>query len=138
MIKLHASQLAEIIGGTLVGTDVEITSAPVLNSSAATQGSIFLAFIGEKVDGHDFVDDAFARGSVLAITSKPVKQRHIVVADVSAALTALARFVRSELTSLTVIGITGSQGKTTTKDLLRHMLSQHGATVAPQGNYNNE
>lgn len=138
MIKLRASQLAKIIGGSLVGTDVEITSAPVLNSSAATQGCIFLAFVGEKVDGHDFVDDAFARGSVLAITSKPVKQRHIVVSDVSAALTALARFVRSELTSLTVIGITGSQGKTTTKDLLRHMLSQHGATIAPQGNYNNE
>ena len=138
MITLRASQLAEIIGGSLVGTDVEITSAPVLNSSAATQGCIFLAFVGDKVDGHDFVDDAFARGSVLAITSKPVKQRHIVVADVSAALTALARFVRSELTSLTVIGITGSQGKTTTKDLLRHMLSQHGSTVAPQGNYNNE
>ena len=56
----------------------------------------------------------------------------------TAAITALAIFVRSELSTLTVIGITGSQGKTTTKDLLRHMLSQHGATVAPQGNYNNE
>jgi UDP-N-acetylmuramoyl-tripeptide--D-alanyl-D-alanine ligase len=57
---------------------------------------------------------------------------------VTAAISALAIFVRSELSTLTVIGITGSQGKTTTKDLLRHMLSQHGATVAPQGNYNNE
>jgi UDP-N-acetylmuramoyl-tripeptide--D-alanyl-D-alanine ligase len=138
MIILLASQIATIVGGSLVGEDVEITAAPVLNSSAATQGSIFLAFSGEKLDGHDFVTDAFSRGSVLAITTKPVKERHILVSDVTAAITALAIFVRSELSTLTVIGITGSQGKTTTKDLLRHMLSQHGATVAPQGNYNNE
>ena len=138
MITLLASQIATIVGGSLVGEDVEITAAPVLNSSAATQGSIFLAFSGEKLDGHDFVTDAFSRGSVLAITTKPVKERHILVSDVTAAITALAIFVRSELSTLTVIGITGSQGKTTTKDLLRHMLSQHGATVAPQGNYNNE
>jgi UDP-N-acetylmuramoyl-tripeptide--D-alanyl-D-alanine ligase len=138
MITLLASQIATIVGGSLVGEDVEITAAPVLNSSAATQGSIFLAFSGEKLDGHDFVTDAFSRGSVLAITTKPVKERHILVSDVTAAITVLAIFVRSELSTLTVIGITGSQGKTTTKDLLRHMLSQHGATVAPQGNYNNE
>jgi UDP-N-acetylmuramoyl-tripeptide--D-alanyl-D-alanine ligase len=138
MITLLASQIAAIVGGSLVGEDVEITTAPVLNSLAATQGSIFLAFSGEKLDGHDFVKDAFSRGSVLAITSKPVKERHILVSDVTAAITALAIFVRSELSTLTVIGITGSQGKTTTKDLLRHMLSQHGDTVAPQGNYNNE
>ena len=138
MIRLLASEIATIVGGSLVGEDVEITAAPVLNSSAATQGSIFLAFSGEKLDGHDFVTDAFSRGSVLAITTKPVKERHILVSDVTAAITALAIFVRSELSTLTVIGITGSQGKTTTKDLLRHMLSQHGATVAPQGNYNNE
>ena len=138
MITLLASQIATIVGGSLVGEDVEITAAPVLNSSSATQGSIFLAFSGEKLDGHDFVTDAFSRGSVLAITTKPVKERHILVSDVTAAITALAIFVRSELSTLTVIGITGSQGKTTTKDLLRHMLSQHGATVAPQGNYNNE
>jgi UDP-N-acetylmuramoyl-tripeptide--D-alanyl-D-alanine ligase len=138
MITLLASQIAVIVGGSLVGEDVEISAAPVLNSSAATQGSIFLAFSGEKLDGHDFVTHAFSRGSVLAITTKPVKERHILVRDVTAAITALAIFVRSELSTLTVIGITGSQGKTTTKDLLRHMLSHHGATVAPQGNYNNE
>jgi UDP-N-acetylmuramoyl-tripeptide--D-alanyl-D-alanine ligase len=138
MITLLASQIAAIVGGSLAGEDVEITAAPVLNSSAATQGSIFLAFSGEKLDGHDFVTDAFSRGSVLAITTKPVKERHILVSDVTAAITALAIFVRSELSTLTIIAITGSQGKTTTKDLLRHMLSQHGPTVAPQGNYNNE
>ena len=138
MITLLASQIASIVGGYLVGDDVEIITAPVLHSARATRGSIFLAFSGENSDGHDFIGDAFARGSVLAITSRSVKERHIVVDDVAVALTTLAMFVRSKLTTLIVIGITGSQGKTTTKDLLRHMLSQHGATVAPLGNYNNE
>jgi UDP-N-acetylmuramoyl-tripeptide--D-alanyl-D-alanine ligase len=138
MIPLLASQIAEIVDGVLEGGDVQVTAAPVLNSSAATQGCIFLAFAGENLDGHTFVPDAFARGCVVAITTQAVNERHILVDDVTAALTALARFVREKLTNLTVIGITGSQGKTTTKDLLRHMLSQHGETIAPQGNYNNE
>ena len=133
-----ASEIAQIIGGILSGDDVEVTAAPTLKSAEVDQGGIFLALQGEKVDGHDFVDDAFSHGAVLAITTRAVAQRHILVADVTAALTLLARFARSELKDLTVIGITGSQGKTTTKDLLRHMLSQHGETVAPTGNYNNE
>ena len=133
-----ASEIAQIIGGTLSGGDVEVTAAPTLKSAEVDQGGIFLALQGEKVDGHDFVDDAFSHGAVLAITTRAVAQRHILVADVTAALTLLARFARTELKDLTVIGITGSQGKTTTKDLLRHMLSQHGETVAPTGNYNNE
>ena len=133
-----ASEIAQIIGGILSGDDVEVTAAPTLKSAEVDQGGIFLALQGEKVDGHDFVDDAFSHGAVLAITTRAVAQRHILVSDVAAALTLLARFARSELKDLTVIGITGSQGKTTTKDLLRHMLSQHGETVAPTGNYNNE
>jgi UDP-N-acetylmuramoyl-tripeptide--D-alanyl-D-alanine ligase len=138
MNSMMASEIAQIIGGTLSGDDVEVTAAPTLKSAEVDQGGIFLALQGEKVDGHDFVDDAFSHGAVLAITTRAVAQRHILVADVTAALTLLARFARSELKDLTVIGITGSQGKTTTKDLLRHMLSQHGETVAPNGNYNNE
>jgi UDP-N-acetylmuramoyl-tripeptide--D-alanyl-D-alanine ligase len=135
---MMASEIAQIIGGTLSGDDILVTAAPTLKSSEVEQGGIFLAIQGEKVDGHDFVDEAFSHGAVLAITTRTVAHRHVLVADVTTALTLLARFVRSELKDLTVIGITGSQGKTTTKDLLRHMLSQHGETVAPAGNYNNE
>jgi len=133
-----ASEIAAIIGGTLSGEDILVTAAPSLKSSDVKQGGIFLAIQGENVDGHDFVHDAFSHGAVLAITTRTVSQRHVLVTDVTAALTLLARFARSELKDLTVIGITGSQGKTTTKDLLRHMLSQQGETVAPAGNYNNE
>jgi len=138
MNSMMASEIAQIIGGTLSGEDILVTAAPTLKSSEVEQGGIFLAIKGEKVDGHDFVDDAFSHGAVLAITTQSVTHRHVLVADVTAALTLLARFARSKLKDLTVIGITGSQGKTTTKDLLRHMLSQHGETVAPAGNYNNE
>jgi len=138
MISMMASQIAQIIGGTLSGDDVLVTSAPSLNSSQVEQGGVFLALVGEKVDGHDFVGDAFSHGAVLAITTKAVSHRHILVQDVTSALTSLARFVRTELRYLKVVGITGSQGKTTTKDLLRHMLAQHGETIAPAGNYNNE
>jgi UDP-N-acetylmuramoyl-tripeptide--D-alanyl-D-alanine ligase len=138
MISMMASQIATIISGSLSGEDILVTSGPSLKSSEVAQGGIFLAIAGENVDGHDYVEDAFSNGALLAITTRSVAQRHILVQDVSAALTSLARFVRSELKDLTVIGITGSQGKTTTKDLLRHMLSQHGQTVAPSGNYNNE
>jgi UDP-N-acetylmuramoyl-tripeptide--D-alanyl-D-alanine ligase len=138
MNSMMASQIAQVMGGSLSGEDILVTAAPSLKSSEVEQGGIFLAIQGEKVDGHDFVDDAFSHGAALAITTRPVAHRHILVTDVTAALTLLARFARSELKDLTVIGITGSQGKTTTKDLLRHMLSQQGETVAPTGNYNNE
>ena len=138
MNSMMASEIAQIMDGSLSGEDILITGAPSLKSSEVGEGGIFLAIKGEKFDGHDFVDDAFSHGALLAITTRAVAHRHILVADVTAALTSLARFARSELKDLTVIGITGSQGKTTTKDLLRHMLSQHGQTVAPSGNYNNE
>ena len=138
MNSMKASQIAQVMGGSLSGEEILVTAGPSLKSSEVEQGGIFLAIQGEKVDGHDFVDDAFSHGAVLAITTRPVAHRHILVKDVTDALTLLARFARSELKDLMVIGITGSQGKTTTKDLLRHMLSQHGETVAPSGNYNNE
>jgi UDP-N-acetylmuramoyl-tripeptide--D-alanyl-D-alanine ligase len=138
MNPMLASQIAQIVDGTLSGEDILVTAGPSLKSSEVEQGGIFLAIRGEKVDGHDFVDDAFTHGALLAITTRAVPQRHILVQDVTAAITLLARFARSELKDLKVVGITGSQGKTTTKDLLRHMLSQHGQTVAPSGNYNNE
>jgi UDP-N-acetylmuramoyl-tripeptide--D-alanyl-D-alanine ligase len=138
MNSMMASQIAQVMGGSLSGEDILVTAAPSLKSSEVVQGGIFLAIQGERVDGHDFVEDAFSHGAVLAITTRPVAHRHILVKDVTDALTLLARFARSELKDLTVIGITGSQGKTTTKDLLRHMLSHQGETIAPAGNYNNE
>lgn len=138
MIPMMASEIAVIVNGTLHGTDVLLSQAPVMDSKQAAQGSLFLAIQGERVDGHDFVGDAFARGAVLALTSRSVPETHILVDDVVVALGKLAQHVRSNLLNLTVIGITGSQGKTTTKELLASILSSAAVTVAPHGNFNNE
>lgn len=137
MITLLASQIASIVGGVLHGEDVTCTQAPVLDSGLATQGSIFLAIQGEKVDGHDYVQDARANGAILTIATKNVPGSHIIVEDVTIALGHLAKAVRKELKDLIVIGLTGSQGKTTTKELLASILSSQAETVAPAGNYNN-
>lgn len=138
MIAMNASDIAALVGGRLHGQDVRVTQAPVFDSRTAIEGSIFLALVGEHGDGHDFVDDALSRGAAVAITTRAVGERCIVVADVLEALARLASYVRGELRDLKVIGITGSQGKTTTKDLLAHVLSGHGQTVATEASFNNE
>ena len=138
MINLRASEIAKIVGGELVGDDVAVTSAPVFDSKAAKPGSIFLALKGEKVDGHSYIESAFANGAVLAFVTVASANRCIVVPDVMSALNLLAAHVREVLKDLTVIALTGSQGKTTTKDLLQHILESVGKTVAPVGNFNNE
>jgi UDP-N-acetylmuramoyl-tripeptide--D-alanyl-D-alanine ligase len=138
MIAMTALEIARVVGGTLVGDDVTVTQPAVINSSQAHPGSLFLAVQGERVDGHDFVSDAMAHGSVLTLATRAVEGAHVIVLDVIVALGKLAEHLRSELTELTVIGITGSQGKTTSKELLAAILSTAGPTVAPEGNFNNE
>jgi UDP-N-acetylmuramoyl-tripeptide--D-alanyl-D-alanine ligase len=138
MIPLQASEIAEIVGGTLHGQDLLVTEPPVLNSADAVPGSLFLALKGENVDGHDFATDAFSHGAVVALVTKAISGNYILVDDVTRALGALAHYVRKELKDLSVVGITGSQGKTTTKELLASVLSQVAETVAPSGNYNND
>lgn len=135
---MKASEIAQIVGGELHGSDALVTSRAFLSSSQCTEGSIFLAIKGEKVDGHDYTTDAFAHGAVLAITSQIVAERCIVVPDVTVAIGVLAGYIRNQLKTLTVIGITGSQGKTTTKELLSAVLGTKAETVSPQGNNNNE
>jgi UDP-N-acetylmuramoyl-tripeptide--D-alanyl-D-alanine ligase len=138
MINLKASHIAEIVGGTLYGDNVNVSAPAFVASSECIEGSIFVAIKGERVDGHDYVEDAFSHGAVIALVSRQVSQRCIVVGDVIDALSKLAVFVRNELSSLKVVGITGSQGKTTTKEFLHAILSAQGNTIATRGNNNNE
>jgi UDP-N-acetylmuramoyl-tripeptide--D-alanyl-D-alanine ligase len=139
MIRLKASQIADIVGGKLnVDGNTQVWQAPVFDSRKATEGSIFLALIGENADGHDFIDDAISRGAAFAFVTKDVKQPNIQVDDVYSALSKLASYVRTQLPNLKVIGITGSQGKTTTKDLLHHILEGIGPTISPENSFNNE
>jgi len=124
MIKLSAREISLIVNGSLHGDEnIMVTQAPVFDSRQAKAGSLFLALIGEKTDGHNYCSEALANGAVLALTTQVVEQPCVVVPDVMQAVADLAKFVRVQLANLTVIGITGSQGKTTTKDLLNYILS---------------
>jgi len=100
MIPLQASAIAVIVGGTLHGQDLPVTEPPVFNSADAVPGSLFLAFKGENVDGHDFAADAFSHGAVVALVSKAIAGNYIIVDDVTRALGALAHHVRKERKNL--------------------------------------
>lgn len=138
MIAMKASEIASVVNGVHFGEDLTVTEAAVVNSADAKPGSLFLAIKGEHVDGHDFASDAIKGGAVLTFSTRAVVGPHIIVSDVVVALGKLAQHVRSNLLNLIVIGITGSQGKTTTKELLGSILTSAAPTVAPKGNYNNE
>ncbi|WP_427117365.1 UDP-N-acetylmuramoyl-tripeptide--D-alanyl-D-alanine ligase [Pseudarthrobacter scleromae] len=152
MIAFTAAEIADITKGRL-DADPGITPLSVVTDSReATPGSLYVAKPGEYADGHDFTAAAFAAGATLALVERPVAgpdgapYPSIVVPDAVLAMGALAaeavRRIRSARAAangeLTVIGITGSAGKTTTKDLLAGIFSLHGNTVAPRGSYNGE
>ena len=141
MIAMRASEIAEVIGGRLHGTDFLFSGSVVIDSREAETGSLFAALPGEHVDGHDYVLAAAENGAILALVAHDLGATEIsliVVPDVAAALMLLAAEVRTRLPHLTVVGITGSQGKTTTKDMLLQVLKQFDETVAPKDSFNNE
>lgn len=139
MITLTAGEIGLLLGGEIYcDKDLLVSKAPVFDSRKATPGCIFLALKGEAADGHDFAADAYRAGAMFSLTTRRIDGPCIVVKDVIEAVSILAAFVRKRLTNLKVIGITGSQGKTSTKDLLSHMLSNVGPTVAPKGSFNND
>ena len=126
MITLTAGEIALLVAGELYcDKDLLVSKAPVFDSRLATPGCIFLALKGETVDGHDFAADAYRAGAMFSLTTHRIDGPCIVVKDVLEAVAVLAAFVRKRLTNLTVIGITGSQGKTSTKDLLAHLSLIH-------------
>ena len=140
MINITASSFAQIVSGTLKNLPGEtiIDQIPVINSNNAKKGTFFVAFNGKNIDGHDFVLNAINSGAKFALVSKEVEAPSILVSDVSQALLALAVFVRNELKDMKVVGITGSQGKTTTKEFLNSILKSVGETVATEANFNTE
>lgn len=140
MIPLTLEEIARVVGGTMHGTAAPgptIEGPVVIDSREATDGALFVAIVGERSDGHDFAPQVYAAGAAAVLGSRPVEGPCVVVDDVVAALTELASFVRSRLEPI-VIGLTGSVGKTTTKDLLAQVLESDGPTVATAGSYNNE
>ncbi|WP_032917115.1 UDP-N-acetylmuramoyl-tripeptide--D-alanyl-D-alanine ligase [Streptomyces rimosus] len=140
MIPLSLGEIASVVGGRVEGDGtVTVTAPAVLDSRQAERGSLFVAFDGEHVDGHDYAVQAGRAGAVAVLGSRPTALPTVVVEDAKAALQALAAHVVARLREgLTVVGVTGSRGKTSTKDLLAAVLSSAAPTVATVGSLNNE
>ncbi len=143
MIAMTLGEIATVMSGEIHG---DLNKTATLGASAQfhfdsrqiVKGDVFIALLGEKADGHDFVGDALKNGAALSIVTKEVQGPHILVKDVLSSLGNLAHHVRNAIPGLRVIGITGSQGKTTTKDMLYSILKAEGETVAAQGSFNND
>ncbi len=139
MIPLKLSEIAALVRGELHGSDTVVTGGVEFDSRKIGPGGLFAAFVGEKVDGHEFAAAATANGAVGVIGSRAVGGAPtIVVRDVRASLGVLARAVLDKLPQVTVIGVTGSSGKTSTKDMIAQLLQRIGPTIAPPGSFNNE
>jgi len=140
MIGMTLAEIAGVVAGQSYGVDPDltVTGKVEFDSRKVGPGDIFLAFQGEHVDGHDYATAARAAGAVAVLATRvlpglPV----IVVADPIAAITALATTNARRLEAR-IVQITGSSGKTSTKDLLAQVLPELGPTVAPPESFNNE
>lgn len=165
MISLTLAEIADIVGGELhdvTDPSAAVTGSVEFDSRRVTDGGLFVALAGARVDGHEFAERAIADGAVGVIAARPVGVPAVVVkplgrpsgnadafahdadgsvAAVVTALSALARAVTGRLVAaggLNIVGITGSAGKTSTKDFIATVLAQQGPTVAPPGSFNNE
>jgi len=145
MIPMSLSQIAALTGGRLHGISNQEASALVVDGPVVTDsreagpGGLYVARVGESMDGHQFVGSARDAGAVAALTTREVEELPcVVVDDIQDGFVALARGVLQAHPEVTVIGITGSSGKTSTKDLLASVLSAAGPTVAPVGSLNSE
>ncbi|MFJ8536928.1 UDP-N-acetylmuramoyl-tripeptide--D-alanyl-D-alanine ligase [Streptomyces sp. NPDC093591] len=142
MVPLSLSEIAAVVGGTVVGDGdgaVTVTAPAVLDGRQAEPGGLFVAMAGQHADGHDYAAQAGRAGAVAVLGSQPTPLPTVIVEDVQTALQRLAAHIVARLRNgLTVAGVTGSQGKTSTKDLLTAVLSSTAPTVATAGSLNNE
>ncbi|WP_058235571.1 UDP-N-acetylmuramoyl-tripeptide--D-alanyl-D-alanine ligase [Devriesea agamarum] len=145
MLKISVREIADIVGGRIVG-DMDATALidgdVTIDSRAVRPGDVFAAYVGERVDGHNYAAAAVDSGAALCLLTRDVGVPGIVIEDMTHALSALARATldraRQVNPRLKVAAVTGSAGKTGVKDLLGQILSSQGPTIAPPGSLNNE
>ena len=145
MLDLTLAQVAQIIDGTLIGKpNIRITGIST-DSRTTKPGDLFCAILGERTDGHDHLIQAKENGAVAFLTSREVNGDQVIAPASSndldcviLAIGKLATHIRNLMTNVEVIGVTGSSGKTSTKDMIGQVLSHAGATHAPIGSPNNE
>ena len=138
MIPRPLSEIAAAVDGRLVGRDVTVSSVTT-DSRRAEPGSLFVALPGEHIDGHEFVTDAMARGAAAALVHRPEPRGPAIeVHDTGRALLELGADERRRMPDATVVGITGANGKTSTKDLAASVLRTRFRTHASPASFNNE
>ena len=139
MQEINSKKLAQIVGTSSQPIDCQIVNV-ITDSRIAKPGDLFVAIKGEKIDAHQFVPDVIAQGAELALVDHLVAgvpaERQIVVADTTKAYGLIGAYNRSLFKGF-VIGLTGSAGKTTTKEEIKFLLSQFGKVYATSGNHNN-
>jgi UDP-N-acetylmuramoyl-tripeptide--D-alanyl-D-alanine ligase len=139
MIPLTVAQVCEATDGIAHHLDsAELITDVRIDSRDISAGCLFVAIKGERADGHDFAAQVVEAGARAVLSARELDQPCIVVDDPVLALGRLAYWVRTRLLTCTVIGITGSSGKTSTKELIAGVLSADGPTVCPQGSFNTE
>ena len=144
MHSLTLREVGVIVGGELFGDGDLVVSGVTTDTRAICVGDLFGAIVGERVDAHDLASDAIAAGAVAVLGTRQVSQPCVVIPRsagldaVIVALGKLAQHERNQLTNVNVIGITGSSGKTTTKDIIGQVLTHNGPTQSPSGSPNNE
>ena len=134
------SDIAAITGGVLSGDGAALVTGVVIDSRAVTPGALFAAIPGERVDGHDYIGKAFDLGAACCLAQRvPAGETRpvICVPDTAAALETLARAYRARF-SIPVLGVTGSVGKTTAKEMVASVLSQRWNTLKTEKNFNNQ
>lgn len=142
MISFDCVELAEAVAGKLLWGEPDVTFFGVTTDSRkVTKASLFIPLIGEKFDGHDYIEQCFKAGASVCLTSKPIPEvagcSAVLVDDTAKALRDLAAWHRKKFV-IPVVGITGSVGKTSTKDMVSCVLSQKYSVLKTQGNFNNE
>jgi len=141
VIALGLGEVGHLTGGRLVDgatSEAVVTGPVVIDSRRATPGSLFVCVAGEHTDGHHFAAAAAEAGAVAALAARPVGVPAVLVDDPQAALGRLARAVLDRAAGCRVVGVTGSSGKTSTKDLLGRVYEMEGPTIAPENSFNNE
>lgn len=141
MVSIRASELAAVCGGVVVRDSGECLSGASIDSRTLQPGNVFFALKGENFDGHDFIDEAFNRGAAAAVVDRNEAATRggtvILVENTLAALQKLAEWWRGKF-DIPVVAVTGSSGKTTTKDILASLLSAVAKVHFNTGNHNNE
>ncbi len=137
-MKMTLEEIAAATGGSLSGNNIEITGIST-DSRKIDAGCLFAALSGEKFDGHDFIGQVVEKGAAAVIISKDMECPcpSIRVKDTRIALGDIARHYRKKF-NIPVVAITGSVGKTTTKDMIASVLSQKYNTLKTEGNFNND